>query len=378
MHWHMFLALWLVFASATGTFARAESDLKREMGALANQIHKEAEKYGNSVIMGEFTGPPELASSGGPGIAQTLKAELEKLGISVSRSAQVAVKGEYRIATDPKTNMTVLAILARLTDRSGKELVELQSRAVYDLTTITGVTGVTMVAPVNTPPKEREAAIDQALKTIQKPSVKGTLIAASENSRYAIEILVGPDPGAGTPDLSNYRPRAATIDRDNLAFLTIGRGEVYAVRAINNSNYDAGMTLMIDGLNMFTFSEIKSYEFAVIPAGSDGIIMGWHRNNEVSDAFQVSEYSKSAVFKAMPNSSSIGTINVSFKAAWPKDKPRPEDEFPPGARDDTATARGAEVKAKYTEVVRDYGKLRESISVRYNKGGEPADLPPGK
>ena len=305
------------------------------MAVLAKQIQKEAEKHGNAVIVGEFTGPPELASSGGPGIAAALKAELEKLGIAVTRKAQVAVKGEYRVATDAKTNMTALAILAaRLTDRSGKELLELQSRAIFDLTTIAAVTGVTMVAPVNTSRIERDQAVDQALKTIQKPAKKGTMISASESSPYAIEILVGPDPGSGTPDRSKYRARAANIDRDNLAFLNIARGEVYAVRALNKSKFDAAMTLTIDGLNMFAFSDNKAYEFAIIPAASEGIILGWHRNNEVSDAFQVSEYSKSAVFKQMPNSSSIGTIHVSFPGPpGPRTAHRPEDEFPPGSRD---------------------------------------------
>jgi hypothetical protein len=349
------------------------------MAKLAKQIQKETVKYGNAIMMGEFTGPPGLASSGGPGIAQSLKAQLENLGVAVTRRAQIAVKGEYRIATDAESNKTAMAIVARLTDRTGKELLELRPLGVFDLATIAGVTGVSMVAPVNKTLEEREAAVDQALLTIQRPAKKGTLIQASDHSLYGVEILVGPDPGAAPPDLRKYRPRAANIGRDNLAFLTIARGEVYAVRIVNNSKFDAAATVTIDGLNMFAFSENSSYEFVVVPAGSDGVIVGWHRNNEVSDAFQVSEYSKSAAFKQMPNSSSIGTIHVSFKAAWARDTPPPEDEFPPGGaqpRDANATARGAEVKAKYTEVVREYGKLREAVSVRYNKEVEPADLPP--
>ena len=65
------------------------------------------------MILGEFTGPPELASTGGPGIVQSLKQELERAGVAVTRKAQVAIKGEYRIATDSKTNKTAVAILAR-------------------------------------------------------------------------------------------------------------------------------------------------------------------------------------------------------------------------------------------------------------------------
>jgi hypothetical protein len=372
------LALGMLLTLPMGARAWGESDLKPNMATLANQIQKETEKYGNAIMMGEFTGPPGLASSGGPGIAQSLKAELESLGVAVTRTAQIAVKGEYRIATDEISKKTAMAIIARLTDRNGKDLLELRPLGVFDLATIAGVTGVTMVAPVNKTLKEREAAVDQALSKIQRPAKNGTLIQASDHSLYGVEIMVGPDPGAAPPDLRNYRPRAASIEEDNLAFVNIARGDVYAVRIINNSKFDAAATVTIDGLNMFAFSANTAYEFVVVPAGCDGVVVGWHRNNEVSDAFQVSEYSKSAAFKQMPNSSSIGTIHVSFKAAWAKGTPAPEDEFPPGgprARDANATARGAEVRAQYTEVVREYGKLREAVSVRYNKEVEPADLP---
>jgi hypothetical protein len=369
------LSLGVLVALLSTPFARATSDLEKELAVLAGQIQKEVAKYSNAVSVGEFTGPRELASSGGPGIAKTLKTELEKLGVTVARSAEVAVKGEYRIVTDVDSNMTALAILARLTDRSGKELLQMDSRAIFDMPSITGLTGATMVAPVGTTRVERDAAIDNALKTIQKPTSRGTLISASENSPYALEILVGPDPGPNTPDLNNYHPRAAGIDRRNLAFVTIERGEVYAVRVFNKSRFDAAVTLTIDGLNMFAFSDQKSYEFVVVPAGSEAVIVGWHRDNDRSDAFQVSEYSKSAVFRKMPNSSSIGTIHASFRAAWPVGTTPPSDEFPPGSRDSSATARGAEVRAQFTEVTRQYGQLREAISVRYNKQIEPSDLP---
>ena len=234
---------------------------------------------------------------------------------------------------------------------------------------------MTMVAPINTTVKEREKAVDQALATIQKPSTKGTRIAASEDSPYAIEILVGPDPGPGTPDLTKYRPRTASIDADNLAFLNIGRGEVYAVRVINNSKFDAAMTLTIDGLNMFTFSKNKSYEFAIIPGGSERIIAGWHRTNDVSDAFQVSEYSRArwpsrcAIHRPLARFTSVSRLR------GPETRRGLLTSFPRVRETQAPTARGAELTAKYTEVVRDVGKLREAVSVRYTKEGDPVDLP---
>jgi hypothetical protein len=170
------------------------------------------------------------------------------------------------------------------------------------------------------------------------------------------------------------------MNRDGLALLNIKRGEVYAVKIINDSKHDAAVTLTIDGLSMFAFSTIKGYEVVIVPAGQAGVVPGWHRTNEKSDSFVVAEYAKSAVAKELPSSSTIGTIHASFKAAWPKDAQPPADEpaSAAGARDADATARGKPIDSKYTEVVRNIGSLREAISVRYNKAGDPSDLPDSK
>lgn len=376
------LAAWAGQAGDSGTQQKTrseESGLKKELAALARQIQPEAAKFGDAVIMGEFTGPPELASSGGPGISMTLKTELEKLGVEVKRSARIAVKGEYKIVTDSASKLTVMAVLARIVDRSGKELLELRSRGVFDLTSIASVTGTTMVVPPDASPKEREKAVDQALEGIQKPAAKGTRVSASRTSPYSIEILVGPDPGTGPPDLSKYRARAPSFDGDGLAFLPIKKGEVYAVRVLNQSKHDAAVTLTVDGLNMFAFSDTPSYEFFILAAGAEGVIPGWHRNNQTSDAFVVDDYAKSAAAEKLPNSSSIGTIHVSFKAAWPKGGTPPADEGESAAgasaRSGVATGRGPAVAAKYEEVIRDVGRLREAVAVRYDKSDDPTDLP---
>ena len=129
--------------------------------------------------------------------------------------------------------------------------------------------------------------------------------------------------------MKNYAPRAATLDQDGLAFLAIRRGEVYAVKVNNDSQSDAAVTLTIDGLSMYSFSDNKNYEVVFVHAGKSGIIPGWHRTNDVSDSFQVAEYAKSAVAKLLPSSSTFGTITVSFKAAWPKDSQPPADEPDP-------------------------------------------------
>ena len=190
---------------------------------------------------------------------------------------------------------------------------------------------------------------------------------------YSIEILVGPDPGQAKPDLKAYTPRAATLDQDGLAFLKIGRGEVYAVKVYNTSTSDVAVTLTIDGLSMYSFSENKGYEVVFIHAGKAGTIAGWHRTNALSDSFQVAEYAKTAVAKLLPSSTTFGTITASFRAAWPRDGSPPADEPDPkrNSRSADATARGNPIDASYVEEMRNIGQFRGAVSVRYNKNATP-------
>jgi hypothetical protein len=374
------------FSLAARTEAATAQALEREMAALARQVQGAVKDRGNVVQVGEFVAKGDVArhgATGGPAIAKSLIEQLEKLGVRTTRSAELIVSGEFRDVTDRSTKTTAIQIKARIEDRQGEPIVDLASRGVFDLTTIAALTGITLVAPPTASTAEREKAINKALDKIQSPCLEGTRISAGADSPYSIEILVGLNPGEAAPNIQAYKPRAAALDNDGLAFVNIRRGEVYAVKVINRAEHDMAATLAIDGLTMFAFSENKGYEVVIVPKGQQGVIPGWHITNERSDAFQVSEYAKSAVAKLLPTSSSIGTISVSFKAAWPKDVDPPPDEVDvkQHARDADATARGKPVDPKdthYNEVIRNIGKLRESVSVHYNKAIDPADLPDSK
>ena len=290
------------------------------------------------------------------------------------------LSGEFRDVTDKDSKTTAIQIKAKIEDRRGELVVELDSRGLFSLTTIAALVGLTTVTPQAASREQAEKRLDQALDKVQSPCLAGTRITPVQDGAtlpYSIEILVGPDPGQAKPDLKNYAPRAATLDQDGLAFLKINRGEVYAVKVKNDSKFDAAVTLTIDGLSMYSFSDNKNYVVVFVHAGKSGIIPGWHRTNDVSDSFQVAEYAKSAVAKLLPSSSTFGTITASFKSAWPKDAQPPADEPDPirNTRSAGATARGNPIDAKYVEETRMIGQLRGAVSVRYNKTADPADLP---
>ncbi len=377
------LGLGLLIAAILALPARAASDLDKEMAELAKQVEGVVKDRGNVIQVGDFVAKGNAArqaATGGTAIAKALLDQLTKRGVNVSRTAELLVSGEFRDVTDKDSKTTALQIKAKIEDRRGEPVVELDSRGLFSLTTIAALVGLTTVTPPAASHEQAEKRLDQALDKIQSPRLAGTRITPVQDGAtlpYSIEILVDPDPGQAKPDLKNYAPRAATLDQDGLAFLAIRRGEVYAVKVNNDSQSDAAVTLTIDGLSMYSVSDNKNYEVVFVHAGKSGVIPGWHRTNDVSDSFQVAEYAKSAVAKLLPSSSTFGTITVSFKTAWPKDAQPPADEPDPkrNTRSADATARGNPIDAKYVEETRNIGQFRGAVSVRYNKTTDPADLP---
>src|SRR5437764_10200024 len=86
------LGLWAALAAP----ARADDALRTELAAIAKGIAEAVKSLGHEAIaVGEFTGPAQLAASGGPVITKTLTEELPKQGLEVKRVATVGVKGEF-------------------------------------------------------------------------------------------------------------------------------------------------------------------------------------------------------------------------------------------------------------------------------------------
>ena len=349
--------------------SRASSALSTEMGVVAKQIKLLLEQKGQDAIaVGEFRGTAKLAASGGPAISKALSDELKKLGVALKRRAELEVNGDYRDATDRRTKKLTLQIKAHVVDRSGNEVVSFEPRGILNETTIATLIGVTATVPADATDEERDEKLTDAIDNPQV-HLANTRISAAGDSPYAIEILV--------KSSSDYRPRAASKDDDGFAFLRIRRGEVYAVKLINDSPHDAAVTLAVDGLGVFAFSENTGYSHFIVGSKKSLIVPGWHRTNKVSDSFQVTEYARSAAAEKLPGSTNIGTITAAFAAAWPKGSLPPDDEAPvaKGGPSGDATGKGPAVDTTFTEVVREVGRLRASVSVRYTKDEDPKDLP---
>ncbi len=349
----------VLFVSIQGD-ARASTEIQKELVDVAKNIASVLEqKNENRIAVGQFSGPSRMPSSSGPSIAKALSEELTKLGIMVNKRASLEIKGDYLAVVSEKNRGPAALLKGRVLDASGNVVYEFEKGFSNDIT-VASMFGITVDLPPDDSPRDRRQKIRESIDQ-PKASIAQSRIATSTSSPYAVEVLVKSG--------SDWLPRGATDD-EGLAYVPIKPDETYAVLFHNDSPYDAAVTLTIDGLSMFSFSQNASYRqlgYVIIGAKSTGTIYGWHRTNEVSDSFLVTEYAKSAAAE-LKQTSDLGTITCSVSAAWPVDGLAPPDET---RRGDNATGRGPEIAAKYKEIQRVIGRTRAAISCRYTKPTTP-------
>src|SRR5262245_63313016 len=225
------LALWAALAAP----ARADDALRTELAAIAKGIAEAVKGLGHeSIAVGEFTGPAQLAASGGPVITKTLSEELPKNGLAVKRVAAVGVKGEFEDVKDKQSGLLAARVKGTVSDRSGQVLFTF-SRGVFGEKVLAALFGTTAKLPADLPPPERNAELE---KSLDKPKVhiQGARVSAAADSPYAVEIWAAPQPGG------KYQPRTASV-QDGPAFVPLQRGEVFAVRLVTRSPLDAAVAL---------------------------------------------------------------------------------------------------------------------------------------
>lgn len=359
------LAVVVLGTGGTATVARADNNIRSELSIVAKGINDLLKDRGQSQVeVREFqfkSTDARVTASAGPGIANFLSEELKKLQISVQKGAPIQIDGQYDDVIDSRSKTLSARIRGQVLDENGK-VISTFSRGIFGDQALASIFGVTTnLAPKGTL-DERSKALEKALDN-PTVNVQNTRISVDSSTPYALEILVNQG--------GKYVPRAATTVNGQ-AFVKINRGEEYAIHLVNDSDQEAAVALTIDGLSMFAFSDNKEYQQMVVPAKTKGLIRGWHRSNTASDAFLVTEYSKSAVAQALPSSTSVGVITAAFSVCHPKDVPPPDDEPKKGmARSanftEDATGRGRKIDENFNEVQREFGVVRTTISVRYTK-----------
>lgn len=354
------IAALLVFCHCLTTSAQTRQDGAQgpiDVSKMAAEFERVLRQNGKKeVYVDNFLAPPQTNASAGPAIKIGLVEELTTRGIALKRRTEWSIAGGYRLA-DVGGGLAV-QLEGRIVDRGGMEVYS----GTWDLggePAIVSLFGPSSTLPLDKGEDGRKKALRESIEA-PKASITGTIVRGGTGSPYGVEISV-----AANDSWTKLSPK----DDEGLAFAPIKRGDRYAVTLYNDSDEDVAVTLTIDGLNIFRFSKNTDYKYVVIPKKSHGMIKGWHRTNEVSDSFLITELAKGVAAETGESGANVGTITATFAAAWPMDASPPKVEEPLLASRGTgnATARGPEIRAKFTEVVRRVGTPRAVVSVRYDK-----------
>ena len=353
------VSLPLILLLAASEATQAGEALRPSLADMSNEIAKLLRgRDEDTIAVGAFTGPSRVPSSSGPGIKKILIEELAKRGVRVQNRAKLEIKGDYLDVIDKDSQLLALRLKASVLDRQGDVVVVLDKK-IDDRDVLAQVLAVTKVdlGEGVTPQKESQA-IKQRLDN-PVVAITGTRIEADRNRPYAIEIQVKTRRG--------YLPRNP-VGEEGLAFVPINRGEVFGVNLINDTDIDAAVELTLDGLSMFAFSPNRNFRHIIVPRRSSFLVKGWYRNNQFSEEFLITEYSRSAVAELLANPDQIGTITATFAAAWDPTEGPPADEATK-FRDpfNPAVGRGRPVVTPFREVRKQFGRVRDVVNVRYKK-----------
>jgi hypothetical protein len=349
---------------------RAEDALRPCLKKLGGQVHRVVNsdpKFRNAVRIGSFT-PTDASANLSPAIQKILMEELREKGVRIDDKAGLTVTGKYHL--DARRTPVVFHLSAALVDKNGKRVDEVsQSQPLPDRTTAAPVYGLTLAdAGRGVSPEKEQELIVRGMRepSVHRDGTEKSLIRAQKDSAYAVEIRVKSG--------DEYRARAVAL-RDGKAYVPLRRDEVFAVNVVNDSPHDAAVGVTLDGLSMFAFNKSPKdrYDCLIVPRKSHLLVRGWFRSLKETDEFKLTEYSQSAAFKLLDRPGDVGTITVSFAAAWdPKTEAAPDDERADAKGiDDVAVGRGQTVQVPFTVVSRTRGRVRDVVTVRYRTERSP-------
>jgi hypothetical protein len=377
------------------------------MESLRPPIHQIAEavskivkaRGGDSISVGQFTGPPTFASSAGPGIQIMLQEEFKQLGVAVKRfGAPIGLRGQYLYtqpegASDDAQQQIRLQVV--LTDASGQALTTLNQEVpldtqpgfpvpdgegptmdvedgTIDVDTFTGgaeaaaLLGVTWDferggLSMNDDPDIVQMAFAQPTAYIDR----GTWLRASSSSPYALQLIVG------------GRPRAIKLE-EGQPFVELKEGETFQLKLQNSSRHDIGAAITLDGVSAFHFSEVRRTDGSklsryIVPRGQPLPIAGWHKTLQSVTAFKVTDFSQSAA-ALVSSEAGLGMITVLIRASWTPQQGPPQDEPIPMTVGSQLGSRGPGIgfgdeqqQSSRIATNRESGVARAIMTVRYTK-----------
>lgn len=321
------------------------------LARLAKQVVEVIVREGGEkvVVVGDFVGAPRLKAAGGPGLALLLGRALAAEHVAVRDKAPFQVHGTFKnvdgkSAADDAFDSVALRIEANVLDSRDGELARLNINIFGDAPLqFTGGTADLPPAKDGEVLREREDAKRMA---VDEPhaAVVGTEIRSSHDSPFGIEVLVA------------KRARPPHVDGGR-AFVNLEKREEYVVRLHNRAPFEAAVTLTVDGLSMFAFSEEGNFGSQVLVAPGRYVeIPGWYVTRDKTDLFEVGGYSESAAAAKLLPVTSVGVITATF-----------HESIEGSGKDPKATKRGRQVGFSYREEKRVVKPPITVVSVRYDR-----------
>ncbi len=375
-----------------------ERDLSAAVSSMAQRIAGALQAQGQSVVVvGQFKDEFDMTVTGGTQIRRLLIESLKNHNVSAALSGDVSVRGaiekligeDHSLAGEAPRRIPVALISYKLAKKNGQLLLDSTKMVDADRvqTAVTNPDDVFSLIGGNgsvssesgrfTNIAARDAAFDRALErsNIQERIDIQESYVRPIGQPFAVSILVAPKGDARiAPEKEAYAPAPIEF-RDGLPFVKIEPGQVFAIRLLNEADFDLAASVTIDGLNMFAFSERESdtegggdTNYMIQPPGTYGDIYGWYRNNQVSDAFLVQDFAEGSMGQLLKDPSAVGSITVAFHAAW-TDQPPPDEERFASLKDvgSVETVRGAPIDTPYEPVQRTIGVLRSGVTIWYDK-----------
>lgn len=344
----IFASLLLMLVSQPVHAASLEEVVDEYAEVIAKFLQERGQK---SVAFDSFSGP---RIGTGKSIATQLQDALKSKGITIAETdldAEYVVRGSHSQLTDGafavvgvevrlfsnKENVEEKTITRKVRLKFGQDIAKIEefrgedakatpqdSILISNSDQVEQLTAPSFDVSGAKSQNDKNAALQESLKHPGFQQFAGSqsdvksIVAANETSLFKMELLVDRPSADGSYD-GIYEPLNIE-NRNGLAFAPFEKGDRYAVNLINESDFDVGVALEIDGINSMSLSEVSEFREVgkwVVPRKSQGRIKGYHLDNRQVASFLVDtdDRQESEVRKLAPPAK-IGTVSAAFFAAW--------------------------------------------------------------
>jgi hypothetical protein len=382
----------------TGITAYSQDNLSTDLDSELESFAKRTviflkQQEQTQISVGRIDGVGKASIPGGPGIAkklqQTLKLQKE---VAISDTATWTVQGDlfFGDGGDGELNggadgtLTTrdlsLTIHFRLINTKTRATVE-DKVVITKLSQLPTITGATFQTSPNADVRESRTSFVQGLAAEPFIDPKSpSRVRTTSDSPYSLELRAKPigaeSAKKGVPIASKIeqRPGIIATAMQPFAFSPIDKNQVYEVVVGNGSDREIAVSVSIDGIDVFSFTENvdpktnKSlFTHFIVAPHSELVVPGWHKtiDSQRDDnflAFLVTEYGKGASSKLFPQKAidgSVGAVTVAISKSF-----LPTD----GAKSARAeTGFGPPVKQDQKAVERAIDPPHAFITIRYDR-----------